>query len=468
MQAFTSPRRRRPNGRRRSHPAPTPQAPRHLDKHPHDRHHHLPHAHEPEPPRQRLTSPQIWEQLERNCQYVALEQNLIEQGERFELTRDQEKSTSDLVQMLKHKTRRMLLVAPTGAGKTEVLLRVALDQHLATGHATVIIAPTRDLSRQHFQYFTDRLDGTGIEVVEIHSGVPPSKRLRDLDDAIHGRIGIAVGSAMLLHKSNYRQLLGAAGLVVIDDANAFDERQDLSHLRGLERPCMFSSATPKAIGRFLDMEGAWANRVEIKTMPFASPQTDVHRVEAAFGENVFSQLDRSVDFIRKHLERDSRVYVISRTRVKVAPIALYLEDRLGIAVAMLHGEMADTKEHRSRRRGSTSVWSKVPETRTDMMKRFRHNLPSILVATNLVGSGLDIPMADLIVISDADHFSESEMEQLIGRVGRRERESDAVLITGTVVSRDGIPMVRGKSTVVKGRVVTSFGSLGRGRRGRRR
>ena len=51
----------------------------------------------------------------------------------------------------------------------------------------------------------------------------------------------------------------------------------------------------------------------------------------------------------------------------------------------------------------------------------------MLAATNLIGSGIDIPAADLIVITDADAFGESEVEQLIGRVGRRERPSDAVL-----------------------------------------
>ena len=51
-----------------------------------------------------------------------------------------------------------------------------------------------------------------------------------------------------------------------------------------------------------------------------------------------------------------------------------------------------------------------------------------LVATNLVGSGLDIPMADMLLVTDADHFGAAEIEQLLGRVGRRERPSDAVLI----------------------------------------
>jgi RecG-like helicase len=59
-----------------------------------------------------------------------------------------------------------------------------------------------------------------------------------------------------------------------------------------------------------------------------------------------------------------------------------------------------------------------------------------LAATNLVGSGLDIPAADLIVITDSDAFGESEIEQLIGRVGRREHPSDAVLIKSTTFEKN--------------------------------
>jgi len=70
------------------------------------------------------------------------------------------------------------------------------------------------------------------------------------------------------------------------------------------------------------------------------------------------------------------------------------------------------------------------------MKAFIDASPSILAATNLVGSGLDIPNADLIVITDADSFGESETEQLIGRVGRRERPSDALLITETTFEKN--------------------------------
>ena len=104
-------------------------------------------------------------------------------------------------------------------------------------------------------------------------------------------------------------------------------------------------------------------------------------------------------------------------------MADYLERQLGVPVSLLHGDMADTQEHRKRlRRFNGNV---AEEDRRAMMERFRKNSPAIMVATNLIGSGLDIPLANLIVITDSDAFGEAEIQATVGRVGRRERPSDA-------------------------------------------
>ena len=192
-------------------------------------------------------------------------------------------------------------------------------------------------------------------------------------------------------------------------------------------------------------------------MPFDSPATQVHDVQASWNENIFSQIDMGQDILQRHLDEGSRVFVISKTRARVPVIAQYVQDRYKVPVSILHGEMADSKEHRRRMRGKKSV----TEDRITMMKQFRDSKPAILVATNLVGSGLDIPMADMVLVTDADHFGEAEIEQLLGRVGRRERGSDAVLIRGTT----GSPIkagskVKATTRVRKGGVVTTYQIVG--------
>ena len=192
---------------------------------------------------------------------------------------------------------------------------------------------------------------------------------------------------------------------------------------------------------------------EMKQMPFDSPKTEVHEIRASWNENIFSQIDMGKDILQRHLDEGSRVFVISKTRARVPVLAQYVEDRFNVPVSILHGDMADSKEHSRRMRGK----KKSSEDRITMMKRFRDSKPAILVATNLVGSGLDIPMA--------------ELEQLMGRVGRRERGSDAVLIRGTTGSpiKAGIK-VKATTRVRKGGVVTTYRIVdpGRGRNPNRR
>jgi RecG-like helicase len=107
----------------------------------------------------------------------------------------------------------------------------------------------------------------------------------------------------------------------------------------------------------------------------------------------------------------------------------------------------------------------VTEDRVSMMKQFRENSPAILVATNLVGSGLDVPLADMVLVTDADHFGEAEIEQLLGRVGRRERASDAVLIKGTTATIPRTLQVRATTRIRKGKVVQTFRRQPTSRRG---
>ncbi len=173
----------------------------------------------------------------------------------------------------------------------------------------------------------------------------------------------------------------------------------------------------------------------MRGMPFNVLPTKIHKVTGVWGEPAGEQLARADALIREHLERKSRIFVIARTRGDVPKLARRLEETYGLPVQQLRGDMADSSEHRKRnRRSGVAVYGS--STRVDEMRAFREGAPALLAATNLVGSGLDIPAADLIVITDSDAFGESEVEQLIGRVGRRERPSDAVLLTETTFEKN--------------------------------
>ncbi|HEY0394943.1 MAG TPA: DEAD/DEAH box helicase [Candidatus Elarobacter sp.] len=400
----------------------------------------------------------MWATIDENCQRVALIHELIQPGEDFRLTDDQRKAVETITAALDAGEFEFLLKAPTGSGKTEVMLRVAVDTILATGGYVAILAPTRDLIRQHVTYFTERLEGTGIGVGQIHGGAAPGER-RAVETCIEdGTIHVVVGSAMMLTIDRHWEILDKSDLLFVDDVNAFDEREHLRLLEELDCPMLFASATPDELRRFLERIGAMKNVVSMKKMPFDVLPTKVHKVEGVWGEPPAEQLSRADVLIKDHIARGSRVFVIGRTRGDVPRLAERLEQTYGITVQQLRGDMVDTHEQgrRHRRKG---VKVNDVGTRVEMMNEFRAQAPAVLAATNLVGSGIDIPAADLIVITDSDAFGESEIEQLIGRVGRRERPSDAVLLTGTTFEKNpsrAMPTGRAKSFMPAGMRARQF------------
>jgi transcription-repair coupling factor (superfamily II helicase) len=366
---------------------------------------------------------------------VALAHDLIQPGETFTLTDDQANSVETIGAKLAAGEFEFLLKAPTGSGKTEVMFRAAVAEALRSGGYVCLVAPTRDLVRQDCTYFRDRLVGTGLEVAEVHGGISPGERRAMMDELERGTVRFVVGSAMMIANDPLWDVLDRSALTIVDDVNAFDEREHLRLLEDLDCPLLFASATPNELERFLTRVGAFNNVVTMRAMPFDVLPTKVHKVTGVWGEPATEQLARAEELIRDHLQRKSRIFVIARTRGDVPKLAARLEATYGIPVQQLRGDMADSSEHRKRnRRSGVSVYG--ASTRVEEMRAFREGAPAILAATNLVGSGLDIPAADLIVITDSDAFGESEIEQLIGRVGRRERPSDAVLLVETTFEKN--------------------------------
>ncbi len=63
------------------------------------------------------------------------------------------------------------------------------------------------------------------------------------------------------------------------------------------------------------------------------------------------------------------------------------------------------------------------------MIEFISRQTDVLVCTNIVESGLDIPNANTIIINDAQQFGLSDLHQLRGRVGRSNKKAFCYLVT---------------------------------------
>jgi transcription-repair coupling factor (superfamily II helicase) len=85
-----------------------------------------------------------------------------------------------------------------------------------------------------------------------------------------------------------------------------------------------------------------------------------------------------------------------------------------------------------------------PRELEDVMVKFIKKEYNLLLCTTIIGSGIDIPAANTIIINRADRFGLAQLYQLRGRVGRSKTEAHAFLMIpkGAMLSRDAQKRLR--------------------------
>jgi len=114
--------------------------------------------------------------------------------------------------------------------------------------------------------------------------------------------------------------------------------------------------------------------------------------------------------VEVELERGGQVYFVHNRVESIYEIASRIQELVpGARVAVGHGQMGETELER-------------------VMLAFMRHEYDVLVATTIIENGLDIPLANTILINRADRHGLSELYQLRGRVGRSNRRAYAYLL----------------------------------------
>jgi transcription-repair coupling factor (superfamily II helicase) len=317
-----------------------------------------------------------------------------------------------------------LLIGDVGYGKTEVALRAAALAALS-GHQVVIAAPTTVLARQHLDTFRRRFEGTGVTVAGLSRLSSAAEKKAVKAGLADGSVQVVVGTGAVMAKGvTYAKL----GLVVIDEEQSFGAA-DKARLRGSGEVHLLSlSATP--IPRTLQSALVGLQQMSLITTPPAVRQpirTSIDRYDDARVRTALS----------REKARGGQSFVVVPRIEDMAALAEKLRRIVpDLKVVEAHGKM--------------------PAAAIDeVMVGFGDGRGDILLATNIIEAGLDVPRANTMIIWRADRFGLAQLHQLRGRVGRGNRRGQVLLLAE---SEDAI----GPRTLKRLRTLATFDRLGAG------
>ncbi|MET0245151.1 MAG: helicase-related protein, partial [Sphingomonas sp.] len=317
-----------------------------------------------------------------------------------------------------------LVIGDVGYGKTEVALRAAALVALA-GYQVVMAAPTTVLVRQHLTSFQRRFAASGLKVASLSRLSSAAEKKAVKAGLADGSIDIVIGTGAVMAKGvSYARL----GLVVVDEEQRFGAA-DKAKLRGAgDIHLLTLSATP--IPRTLQTALVGLQQISIIATPPARRQP------------IRTSLDRYDDtrvriaLLREKGRKGQSFVVVPR-----------IEDMAGIA-AHLRRAVPDLT--------IIEAHGKMPAAEIDAaMVGFAEGEGDVLLATNIIEAGLDVPRANTMIVWRADRFGLAQLHQLRGRVGRGNRRGQVILLTR---EEDAIA----ERTLKRLRTLAAFDRLGAG------
>lgn len=312
----------------------------------------------------------------------------------YEDTPDQASATEAVKEdMLKAYPMDRLICGDVGFGKTEIAVRAAFKAVLG-GKQVAILVPTTILALQHFRTFTERLQDFNIKVDYVNRFRTTAEKTQLYKKIKEGTVDIVIGThALLNQKTSFRDL----GLLVLDEEQKFGvaAKEKLRNLK-VNVDTLTLTATP--IPRTLQFSLLGARDMSIlRTAP--PNRQPIYTERRVFSEHLI------MDAINFEVDRGGQVFFI-HNRVKNLPeLTLMIKKLLpDVRIAMAHGQMEGKQ---------------LEKTLLDFIdKKF-----DVLVCTNIIETGLDIPNANTMIINNAHQFGLSDLHQLRGRVGRSNKQA---------------------------------------------
>ena len=297
--------------------------------------------------------------------------------------------------MMKPSPMNRLLCGDVGFGKTEVALRAAFKAIMG-GKQVAILVPTTILALQHYSTAQSRMRGYPVTVEMLTRFKSPKQQKKIKEDLKSGKIDVVIGTHKLFAKDvEFKNL----GLLIVDEEQRFGvaQKEKLKEM-STNIDVLTLSATPiprtlnMAINGISDMsvlDEAPENRRPIQTYVLEHDEVIIE------------------DAIRKEIRRGGQVLYLFNNIDTISYVAGKIMTAVPQArVAYAHGRME--------RDEIEDIWQALVSGEID-----------VLVCTTIIETGVDLPMANTLIIENADKMGLSQLHQIRGRVGRSERQAYA-------------------------------------------
>jgi transcription-repair coupling factor (superfamily II helicase) len=317
----------------------------------------------------------------------------------FTETRDQLSAIKDIKRDMESlQPMDRLLCGDVGYGKTEVVMRAAFKA-MGDGKQVTVLAPTTVLTFQHYETFKRRFQPFPIRV-EMLSRFRTAKEIKAvLADLAEGKVDLVVGTHRLLSADVVFKDLG---LVIVDEEQRFGVKHK-ERLKQLKKSVDVISMSATPIPRTLHMSLLGLRDMSVIETPpkdRLSIQTNVAHFQP--------ELIKSA--IELEIGRGGQVYFLHNRVDSIWARAAMIQELLPQArIGVGHGQMGEA------------------ELEKTMLRFMRHEY-DVFVCTTIVENGLDIPLANTMIIENAERYGLAELYQLRGRVGRSNRRAYAYLL----------------------------------------
>jgi len=281
-----------------------------------------------------------------------------------------------------------LVCGDVGFGKTEVALRAAFAVAMS-GMQVAVVVPTTLLCRQHFKNFQRRFAGLPLRIEQLSRLVTASDAKAVKEGMADGKVDIVIGTHALLGKAVKFQRLG---LLVIDEEQHFGVKQK-EKLKEMGEGVHVLTLTATPIPRTLQMALAGVRELSLITTP------PVDRLAVRTFVLPYDPVVIREAIMREQFRGGQTFYVCPRLEdlPKVEQRLRELVPEIKMVTA--HGQL-------------------LPADLEARISAFYDGEYDMLLATNIVESGLDLPRANTMILHRADMFGLAQLYQLRGRIGR--------------------------------------------------